>query len=714
MPSSAPLAPALLSKRDTKNLADPKQRSNRKKESKLRAELGQAAIERGEEPPPIDPKEAARYQALAEGRSETRQTLGFSLEDNVRRIKEELAKHQPAPVTEETAAPAVKEKKRKKTAAPVVGDVPAETSVTDASRIANPTVGDTSDEDEDEDEDEDDDEDDDAIKHYGRYILEEDEEEDMPEYDLESKDEKEEGVVVDATSGKTHKPICKFIKKYSKKIFGTQGYTSLPSLDTKDRCDRFDGYVRTIIQRLKLVAGKYVKTLLTREFRAMTRRYVIIFHNSDEEWLVQQVLKGIPESTKLVLGKKDLTIDDLLSLPRLMDEELLEQGIYIDVVQDLGASPEQLFELYIGSASGENGISQRWYDYEPASRCPGGSRATGIHGTAINDPNKTMNLRALAIYGNDPIAWLTILSESIFMILLGTVEDTGIRWTGRNADMVSDEMYGFFAEISKDFPVSLGKGLNSTLSIKQGYRMRYNSPRAKCCNPECGRPVVPKKDPAYQKHRFAYYDACRPGEAIICLNCLKYEKENEGAQRPGIYERKRVFRDNNPRSLCMWKDCNKELKYVPKEDRKGEDPGTLVQDPDSTSETFIWVCEPHAKTVRYQLKQTRARNDVDGTAPVIPKKNPRKKATASKKKDDGEGGAAAATPKKTPRKRAGSPAVTPKPDDEYNWVSLNSADPYFSRGSHLLPVPRRPHWGGHVFRSVKRRRFAYDPDSLTE
>lgn len=41
----------------------------------------------------------------------------------------------------------------------------------------------------------------------------------------------------------------------------------------------------------------------------------------------------------------------------------------------------------------------------------------------------------------------------------------------------------------------------------------------------------------------------------------------------------------------------------------------------------------------------------DGTAPVTPKKNARKKATAAKQEDDGEEGTDATTPKKTPRKR---------------------------------------------------------------
>ena len=49
----------------------------------------------------------------------------------------------PAPVTEEeTAAPVVEEKKEE-TATPVVGDVPAEASVADASKSANPTVATT-------------------------------------------------------------------------------------------------------------------------------------------------------------------------------------------------------------------------------------------------------------------------------------------------------------------------------------------------------------------------------------------------------------------------------------------------------------------------------------------------------------------------------------------------------------------------------------------
>ncbi|CAI9634004.1 hypothetical protein GT037_005337 [Alternaria burnsii] len=49
----------------------------------------------------------------------------------------------PAPVTEEETAPVVEEKKEEETAAPVVADVPAEASVADASKSANPTVATT-------------------------------------------------------------------------------------------------------------------------------------------------------------------------------------------------------------------------------------------------------------------------------------------------------------------------------------------------------------------------------------------------------------------------------------------------------------------------------------------------------------------------------------------------------------------------------------------
>jgi hypothetical protein len=49
----------------------------------------------------------------------------------------------PAPVAEEEAAAPVVEEKKDETAAPVVGDVPAESSVADASKSANPTVATT-------------------------------------------------------------------------------------------------------------------------------------------------------------------------------------------------------------------------------------------------------------------------------------------------------------------------------------------------------------------------------------------------------------------------------------------------------------------------------------------------------------------------------------------------------------------------------------------
>ena len=127
----------------------------------------------------------------------------------------------------------------------------------------------------------------------------------------------------------------------------------------------------------------------------MTRRFLVVAHNSDEDWLVKQVLDGIPDSTKHVLGKEGFTTSDLLSLPRLTDSDLCQKGVYLDVVCDPQPQTSRP-SLYVGSAIGQNGISQWWCDYVSIGK---GKVGRGLHSEAICGKMESINLCGLAQYG---------------------------------------------------------------------------------------------------------------------------------------------------------------------------------------------------------------------------------------------------------------------------------------------------------------------------
>jgi hypothetical protein len=50
-------------------------------------------------------------------------------------------------------------------------------------------------------------------------------------------------------------------------------------------------------------------------------------------YLVEIIVKGVPEQVQVVLGKRGFTIDDILSLPRLEERHLSEVGVYVDMVK---------------------------------------------------------------------------------------------------------------------------------------------------------------------------------------------------------------------------------------------------------------------------------------------------------------------------------------------------------------------------------------------
>lgn len=105
---------------------------------------------------------------------------------------------------------------------------------------------------------------------------------------------------------------------------------------------------------MKCVAARYCLGAGTQhEFNPMCWRFLIIIANADEDWLSNQVLNGVPQRTKPVLGGEDSPTSNLLSLPCWEHSKFLEKGVYIDVVTTNQAPAYP----YVGSASGKNGLS---------------------------------------------------------------------------------------------------------------------------------------------------------------------------------------------------------------------------------------------------------------------------------------------------------------------------------------------------------------------
>ncbi|KAK1908078.1 hypothetical protein P3342_013398 [Pyrenophora teres f. teres] len=111
--SSAPPAPAGSSNKRTHaslsnegstsmgrlvNKKQKKKSREQRAEEKGRALAGQQALDRGETPLGIDPKEKERYNLLAAGSKVTREDLGYSLKDALEKASDELAKYEYTPI----------------------------------------------------------------------------------------------------------------------------------------------------------------------------------------------------------------------------------------------------------------------------------------------------------------------------------------------------------------------------------------------------------------------------------------------------------------------------------------------------------------------------------------------------------------------------------------------------------------------------------------
>jgi hypothetical protein len=559
-----------------------------------RAEAGQASLDRGEELGSIDPREAARLQALSTGAKVTRADFGFSFVDSLQSSTAQQPESAEDIAAEfEAMKSRIEELKeqirthddQRKTTAPKKTPKKASKKSLDLLKVAAEQI---------ENDDEEEDEDDSLVASHedSRFL-------NLDDNDYEI-DEPSSDVALPSSTEITYRVL----QQFDSPIFGQPGpyHVECSQSECQQRMAIFDANVRRIVRRLKVLAAEHILKLNEQNhFLPFVRRLVPIINNADEDWLVETVLCGIPDSTKLVFGKDGFNASDIVSLPRLAASDGCHKGIYIDVVANsatglLGSN----VQLYVGSAAGKYGIAQRWACYISAGR--GKTPVSGLHNQAIFNNLQNLNIRALADYGDDPIRWLPNFSESIFMLLLGTVRDTGIRKSanGEANPYCTDELYKCVAACREGFPEPIGEGLNSTWSLKQGFKMTLNSNRACCIN--CGFRMVPRGHVMWRE--VFSRDSTKPGESVICKLCHAYALIHNGVPRPQILEERMVFRKNTPSDKCMWNDCGKPLvrHVIGITPPAGFSRAFYARHPIVTDDKFIWVCRPHSILVNMLIK----------------------------------------------------------------------------------------------------------------
>jgi hypothetical protein len=376
---------------------------------------------------------------------------------------------------------------------------------------------------------------------------------------------------------------------------GDQVVISSLTIDEKrQRCQRFDDTIQLLVPRLKKTAGTHSiftklpntndhTDLLTNGFAALLRR-------GDEDFLVESILRGVPDSIKLVLGKEHFTLEELKSLPRLSNSELTEHGVYVDVIENGGTVSEWM--LYVGSATGQFGVAQRWYTYL-------GSGVDGTHhAKEVQKPGRTTNLRCIAHFGFKPDFWLTTFTETIFMLYLGSIYDPRIAWDDPDytSKFINDTLYKEVDDIRADCALPdmvEGRGLNRTWSLVQGWKDVGIDAGAECVN--CKRVTPDPSDPTFKRRYWHYADPARPsGSNVICRNCVRYVQTN-GKDRSTLLEERRKART-----------------YATE-----ENPGHCQHDGCSRTDDVMWCGKPGHKKYYCVTHHSRAKKGIFMDAPFV-------------------------------------------------------------------------------------------------
>jgi hypothetical protein len=134
----------------------------------------------------------------------------------------------------------------------------------------------------------------------------------------------------------------------------------LSSVERVNRCQRFDYLIRGAVSETKKLWPTHF--LFSKDgHNLLTNGIASLFKISDEDYLVEMILSGVPETTKLILGKENLTVEDLLDLPCQSDDVLQQNSIHVNIsVRKVGSGLYE-YKIYVGLAGGKFGICQRWF-----------------------------------------------------------------------------------------------------------------------------------------------------------------------------------------------------------------------------------------------------------------------------------------------------------------------------------------------------------------
>jgi hypothetical protein len=191
----------------------------------------------------------------------------------------------------------------------------------------------------------------------------------------------------------------------------------------------------------------------------------------------------------------------------------------------------RVWKSYVGSGNGAHGILQRWFDYLTGSCW----RETGRHSKAILVEGRQINLRGLAHHGNKSgaIPFLSVLSESVFMVYLGTISRSRSHMPP-NSKFVHAKLYDTVDQLRQDCKLDapLAPGLNSTWSLLQGW---IRGKTAKVCA-NCGISAARLLELNRPPIRFLAFDSAKPdGMTSLCFNCYQYRQKHHKA-RPIMFE----------------------------------------------------------------------------------------------------------------------------------------------------------------------------------
>ena len=373
--------------------------------------------------------------------------------------------------------------------------------------------------------------------------------------------EDEDQVLDDAEKEATVENLPARFRMSTDPRLGVPAVHTAADVDEKERLERFNETALKIIRFLKSTAKEYwdlPKSTKRTTWQPMVRGNLTLLKNASEEYLLECLLSGISDSVRSTLGKPDFTIDDLVNLPGGSVDQNIEKGVYVDILHLLHGT-DTIRQLYVGAAAGKFGLAQRWHKYLTKRA----GQETGKHSKELMKEGSTVCLRALARYGYTPYPWLVCFAETFFMLYLGTIEDPGYRAEpGHRAEAyLNDALYKKVkaCRLSAGLTSRIAVGLNSTWSLSQGYRWAAYANTA-CL--VCKRKEVSKKDASWEPDTFISCNPERPGESVVCMNCLAYRKKF-GFDRTPAKEARLEYRKTVPvPKVCQAPKCSHLLMSV--------------------------------------------------------------------------------------------------------------------------------------------------------